>query len=454
MAPIDLKELDFATDILKGRLSDRMPLGVNIIAPNVAWLPANLSEHPGRFVGFFFKRDDGEPSFAWLSRNFAGMPGFTHVSVYYVNCTHTRVPEAEQKLFKAKKLPPHVKFCNVNLRSNQPKFLDLSVLIDGLEVTLTAGKLSLKPNGVYGMYGQDLMGCRAVREESCYWDPEIESTELWRTFSDMELKWKTLAYSDKTTPLDRDFDIIQLLLDEGLSNPAMGAHFVYCIHYKSARSLMILLTHSYLLWDDEDLEDIKKAITDRLRGYRFDYVGAIRYYEDGHNDANCWTPNICRAILLTFIYPITRIKTCDLQMIDEDYFEKMTIATDFSLLPSLPPDSSQVLDPSFSPDQHSAIHFSPFGQGEILDSHEADMSLVDETVSTQATIVMPTLEIESELASLRERHELRDNLESLDVPPLVDMPAYNDHKGDYLHSEKLFLTYIEAIVRLANAYAP
>lgn len=141
MAYVNYGPLDLATSMLRSRLAQRMPIGVNIIPAMTAELPSDINEHPGRYVGFFIWLERDLPSFVWLSRSQPGF-GFTHIHVYYPGGSHREMPERERARFAAKRLAPHVQYCVVNLKSQVPRLFHISLLLSALEVTLMSQRLA------------------------------------------------------------------------------------------------------------------------------------------------------------------------------------------------------------------------------------------------------------------------------------------------------------------------
>lgn len=451
MSSIALCDLEHATKILQVRLSGRLAMGVNIISPYTAEMPSNLNEHPGRFVGFFFIRDTGDPSFVWLCRNYAEFPGFNHVAVYYVNVDFKSIPDGDRDRFASKKLAPHTTYSISIFRTNAPKFLDLSALVHGLEVTLQAGKLSLRPCGLYGLPSAHLQGERPPKIKDLCNPNDLRDNELWAKIQALNFKWEQISTVDEPPRIEPDFDVIRIHLHE-----LRGIHVAYGIHYKSIKSLMLILVHHYTLWDRKHVADVKGFLSRCVQPYEFSHIGATRYYHDKRNDSDCFHSDVLRACLLALRHPIDIIKSTDLDhFIDEEYFSRMSRVEDPASQFSSTQESTQIVNPDYEPGTfpESFIRYSQLGEGEVLNGWEADMSIVDPGVSTQGTVIEPTCDVEEEIDRLWTSTRPIENLDVMRAPPLIESPPHDDREGNYLQTNALFMAYVKSIAVLGEKFA-
>lgn len=449
MSQIRLSDLDLATNILRIRLSTKVPLGVNIVCPISAEQPRNLNDHPGRFIGYFTTLRCGDPSFVWLSRNYSEVPGITHVHIYYVNKRVKEVREEELNRFKDKGLACHVRFCAVNILSRVPKFLDLHILIQSIEATIRSCKLPLHSFQEYGVAsGCYLVGSRMAPEPdaNCEAYNPLEMCPIWGKIRSLKYKWLTVNVLGCPETLSPDFDVIKFVLSR-------YKHAVYAIHYKTIRVLMFLIPHPFIFRTREDYQEVTSYLFKALGTYKLKFMGATRYY--GSRNAKCNDDEVLKACLLALEYPAVMLKHCDVEgLIDDAYFHRMASVENPGSQLSLSQESLRTVYPEFDHhrDVNEYIQFNLAGEGEILGDRPADMSIASPEVSTQATLTFSPQDVMTELRSFRAGLELKQDLNELFVPPMIAVQPYDDRARDFLHDIALFVNCFKSYANLWTAY--
>ena len=454
---MSIRPLEFATEMLKARLSRRMPLGVNIVSPHTAEMPTDLNDHPGNFVGFFIWLGNGDPASVMLSRNLPLQFGISHVHVYYVNTQYKEMPQEDKQRFARKKLAPHVSYCVVNLRAKAPKFLNLSVLIQALEVTLRGARLSL---GSVAWIDVRTSQCFLIADQRLAKLPDtnwgecgptdVRSRPIFDRISALGLKWCEISNNSSPGTLPSDFDIVRVHI---CGKNYGGSHCIYGIHYKPIKVLMLLISHSYLFQSRDDYEPITQLILTSLRPYKLRFMGATRYYGP-KGDAKCYEDNLLEACILALEQPLITIKHTDLETIlTDDYYSQMLSEHDpesqFTQSTASVEEAWRGVDASFC----DYVRFNPLGEGEVIESGPADMNISSLVVSTQATDIFDPRDVMSTVRAFNAQMQLREDLTQLLTPPVIPAIAFDDPRGRYLNDDALFVQYLKMYIGLWNAYA-
>lgn len=445
--------LDVATAILRGRLATRIPIGVNIIHPYTAELPKNLNDHPGRFVGYFRWVQNDMPSFVWLSRNIANF-GISHVHIFYVNSKELpetkTVTKQDKTTFISKGLPPHTTFCAINVLTNFPPFMHLNALVQTLEVELLSQQLSLYPYQVLGVTtscsfkplsnSRALIRCFGISE-----DP-FERHEFWPSISELKYKWIDLVYGVTEKGQSPDFDVARINLT------FLGyQHFVYGIHYRCIKALMLIIPHPHMFRFENQIKDFLEWLKNLFRSYKFKFIGPIRYH--GSSNVKCSDEELLRACLLALEYPMNIIKHCDIAAtINEDYFTRMTSINN----PESQFSSSSVAGSSHNLSSIPQVSFNGDGEGELIGHGTAYMNISDPGVSTECIDVFDPEDLRSTLDNAVSQRNVRlveFHLHPGKVPQLEKVDHYDDVNGDYLLSMSMFDSCIHQCLSSWKSFA-
>lgn len=453
MSQVNYGPLEFATELLKARLAQQLPLGVNIIPPGTAEAPANLNDHPGNFVGFFFWLANGDPSFVWLSRNLPPPLGISHVHIHYINQQNTSVPAEDVKRFASKRLALHTKYCAVNLIAKIPKFLSLSALIQALEVTLKSGRLELEQTHRIGLAincylngDPDAPRPSVVCERYEAGDDSLVKSMVKR----MGYNWVEIDPYDSPIAISPDFDVIQVrTTSEGLCR----RHLVYGIHYKQIKVVMLLICHPYIFHDKAHREPVTNAILRSLGNYKLKFIGASRYYKAGAQ-VLCNSDEVVKACLLALQQPLVVIKSSDVEhFYDDDYFYRRLETFGASSQLSSVLLSTQMSDPGVDESSiHDWISCTPLGESELSRPGTANMSIASSVVSTQAINTFNPRDVRRAINNFNSQSQFRGELSEMLIPPIVRVDPYDDIKKDFLHSNDLFINCLRSYVNLWRTY--
>lgn len=439
--------LNMASIMLRARLAHRVPLGVNIISPYTAELPADLNDHPGRFVGFFFWLEPDRPSFALLTRNQPGF-GITHVHIFYPNGNHKEIPARERSRFSKKKLAPHVNFGVVNLKSALPRMFDLSVLLAALELKLTSGSMSLGPIHFVGV----TLPCNIQGHPNAAWPTvacqpyePLDLNSLWDKVSSLSYKWIVMDPSQSPKLISSDFDVIKVVLQ-------VYGHVVYAIHYRSIKCLGLIIPHSFIFRARRDFDEVQEHIKRSLGSYKLKSMVPIRYF--GSPNVMCNEAELLRVCLVALEHPFAGIRLCEVDaLITDEYFERMTSINNPASQFSLSSSATQKDPMSEIGHVSSYIQFSSTGDAQIADPNgAASFSVVAPELSTQATEIFSSQAVMLELDRLRERYNIKRDLADLEIPPVSGVKPYDDIKGDHFNNIPFFVAQLEVCANLWRAF--
>ena len=445
--------LSLTTRMLRLRLNRPANIDVNILDPQLAENPISFGRLYGRFLGFFIRRPSNEVSFILMGR-LIPFEDISHIFVYYLNSNYQTVQDPELKRLKGKVLDT-AQFCVINVVSEACTHCDLSILLQTLEYSIEPRLMeeSFTTKSILAHTGSSLL-CfsHIIPYPECDFDEYNQSVEdLWKVVDSLRLRRIRLDDDSFFRTIPRDFSILQL---------KYNSHFVYAIHYLSSGCLMFLLPHCNEFESEECAQVLKTRIQSKMFNYKFNYVGATRYY--GDFDTRCNSLEVVKACILALVMPFVIIRESDLSTVQytKEYLGPFIQANRSVMNPprvvgQTPPYSSEsemdvvlsvrfdgkdgepeviTVSSSASSSQNTVI----VSQSEFVSSQTTAIVSQSSLASSQSTVIVSQRNWERELRLLDFRKQMRAALES-SIPPVDSMSARNDLTGSILKDVSVFL---------------
>lgn len=494
------EELSFVTKLLKYRLSSTARVNINIIPPNEAELPPNLNEHLGRFVGYFIRLHNNDPSFVLFVRE-DPEKDISHAAVFYVGYHHQQIQPTELSRF-SHKISRDIKLAAVNIASKVARYFDLSVLLQAVEFLLHPRLLDnwrscLSIDVISGVstisrYPDDRppLNCGVKTQDE-------RSEQLLHSVKTFGVNWIEFDIIKPPDTLDPSFDVLRIVYQQ---------HYCYAIHYKSVKSLQLLFSHRYMFRVPGDYKHLMKLLADRLKGYSFSFIGVTRYY--GHPGTRCNSSHLIRACLIALKCPLVAIKSADIDAVLPDGISEheliawccqpapgmkqqppldetldnrasqlsnaTTISVsnsdgDIEVVQCHSQLSTQIIDVEGLSSQGSVVK--EHSQSSNYTSCRSTSSIIDVVgcVSQSSSVAVPSMmlsqfssqaterfdpsEINTQLKKIRAMKELKKDISSMLIPPIIEIVPQNDPHGRILTDNNYFIKCLKAYANLWQAYA-
>lgn len=457
MSIINDTSLKFATLLLRHRLIRPNHIDINVIEPNSS--NKQLSNLDGRFIGYFNIRPNREPCFILFGRSIP-FKDIDHLFVFYMRTNYKSVQASEKSLFNTtmpglNANPPTIATSAINIISKAPKTCDLSILIQTLEFTIAPALFNdlVASQIVLAHKGSSLVCFNAnIPFPKCKLEVVKEANhDIWDLIDLMDLKVYILTRLPDN--ISEIFDILIIKYQN---------HFVYVLHYKPIKTLMILLPHNSLFKTRTDAESFVNTLEKLILPYKVRYIGATRFY--GTANTCCDDRIVLKACLLALkaeSNPLVTIKLNDIEAIMPDSrIISMTEALKKSNEPNKPDDKLNDDELSDLTSCHDTLtHTYDVTEPVIItdvrfdgtDGEEETLSIINTAISSQSTIIMSNNQIENELSLYKMKPFVRNMLDN-NIPPCSEVKPKNDISAMVLNSTEFYIDALRDILELWNPY--
>lgn len=450
MSIVTNSSLLLATETLRHRLVRPTNIGANILDPDKVF-QTNIEDNFGRFIGCFAKRSNVEPCFLLFARS-DPIDTIDYLFIFYLRHNYSRIQPSELKLLKEKfSRLSKIDISIINVHSEAPQTCNLSILLQAVEFSINPSLMSdfvSRQDLKVGEVSSLVCFNANIPFPNCNLSTFCPDTENICKFM-KGLNLKIIPYKDR--PIPNDFNILVA------SN---HNHLVYVIHYTQIKSMMLLLPHNSQFKSQRDASKFLDDLKSKLLPYKPKYFGATRYY--GALDTFCNSRELLKACIFLVTFGnnlINVVKQSDVDsVLSDDRIDKAIKVAEQIIEESRSELIPESLSDANSTETESATCSYDDDNDDIrvtnirCDAEDGDaevLSVRQEGKSSQETIIMTNKQI---------LDEFRRNIDDYDahlnssVPPVPEIRAQTDMKGEILNSSALYFNGLDIITDLWHKY--
>lgn len=444
MLPIQIKHIHIITNLLKYRLA--RPTTIDIAVLGIHQCPKlKFDEVYNRFIGFFVPRGSSNPAFILVGREDPDGP-LTHVFAYYINEDYQEIQESEISLLKSH-IPytdakdSSLKFGLILARSSSHPSTYLSTLMEVVDYTLSTRLIdNFVSLQLIDTDSRDLALGSIPQKTLTYCKGHLEADEKLQFISiarraDLPLE----LYPSDIQPRNPE---VVLVKTEG--------HFVGNIFSHETRVITHILVHPNQFQDNRHYARVRD-LTQNWHTVNIEDFNCTRVYP---NEGIKCTGSGAQVVLEAALHFRPHVLTV---VQDSDFNAILNFPRPFTPeMPDRVPTFRRV-EVSTRASQIGAISSQQSGSERTIKlcfDRASGRPAVLANYDSQATEIMPSSEIHSEMVFWKEVSSKRQRTKDSVVPPTHNILPYSDRNGIYLKILPSYTAALRFLSRIWSNYAP